>query len=424
MNILIIGSGGREHALALKLKESNIENRLYCNPGNPGTKQISDNISFDFSNKDTLINFCKEKMIDLVVVGPEQPLADGISDILKENNINCFGPSKYASQLESSKSFAKDFMDEFNIPTAKYKTFESKDLSDCSRYIENSEMPIVIKADGLAGGKGVYITDNKDDAKNIVEDFFNGKFGEASKKIVIEQFLNGIEASIFAICDGSDFKLLPASQDYKRAKDGDLGLNTGGMGSFSPTPFVNQELLNKVKVKIVKPVLAGMKARKQKFSGCLFIGIMIVVEEPYVIEFNVRFGDPETQSVLSLIEGDLANLFLSATRGAIDKNSIFIKKDKYACTVILASYGYPESFNKGFEIKGLQNNSSLKDKYIFHAGTKEDNNKIVNSGGRVLGVTAVANSLKEAKENAYNLAEGIHFENKYFRNDIADSAIK
>jgi phosphoribosylamine--glycine ligase len=315
-------------------------------------------------------------------------------------------------------------MDEFNIPTAKYRTFEAKDLSDCGRYIDKSDMPIVIKADGLAGGKGVYITDNKEEAKNIVEDFFDGKFGEASKKIVVEQFLDGVEASIFAICDGEDFVLLPASQDYKRAKDGDLGLNTGGMGSFSPTPFVDDVILQKVRDKVVKQVLIGMKSRKNRFVGCLFVGIMIVEGEPFVIEFNVRFGDPETQSVLSLIEGDLANLFYSASRGAIEKNSISIKKDKYACTVILASNGYPEDFSNGFEIKGLQNNSTLKDRFIFHAGTKEANNKIVNNGGRVLGITAIASTLKEAKDNAYNLAEGIHFENMYYRKDIGDSAIE
>lgn len=424
MNILVLGNGGREHALSLKLHESNDENKIFCNPGNPGTKQVAENVSFDFKDDKTLISFCKSNQIELVVVGPEQPLADGIADTLNQNNINCFGPSKYASQLESSKSFAKEFMDEFNIPTAKYKTFEAKDLSDCGRYIDSSDMPIVIKADGLAGGKGVYITDNKEEAKNIIEDFFNGKFGEASKKIVIEQFLNGVEASIFAICDGEDFILLPASQDYKRAKDGDLGLNTGGMGSFSPTPFVDEEIIRKVNENIVKRVLSGMKSRNNSFVGCLFVGIMIVDGEPFVIEFNVRFGDPETQSVLSLLEGNLGNLFLTAAKGDIEKSSISIKKDKFACTVILASDGYPESFTKGFEIIGLQNNSSLKDKFIFHAGTKEDNDKIVNNGGRVLAITAIANTLKEAKENAYNLAEGIHFENKYYRKDIADSAIK
>lgn len=424
MNILLIGSGGREHALALKLHESDNDNNIYCNPGNPGTTQVAENVIFDIQNEKTLVNFCRNNRIHLVVVGPEQPLADGIADILRHNNINCFGPSKYASQLESSKSFAKEFMDEFNIPTAKYRTFEAKDLSDCGRYIDKSDMPIVIKADGLAGGKGVYITDNKEEAKDIVEDFFDGKFGEASKKIVVEQFLNGVEASIFAICDGEDFVLLPASQDYKRAKDGDLGLNTGGMGSFSPTPFVNDLILQKVRDKVVKQVLIGMKSRKNSFVGCLFVGIMIVDGEPFVIEFNVRFGDPETQSVLSLIEGNLANLFYSASRGAIEKNSISIKKDKYACTVILASDGYPEDFSNGFEIKGLQNNSTLKDRFIFHAGTKEANNKIVNNGGRVLGITAIASTLKEAKDNAYNLAEGIHFENMYYRKDIGDSAIK
>lgn len=424
MNILVIGNGGREHALALKLSQSNKNNKIYCNPGNPGTKEVGENVNFDYHNEKTIINFCLAKNIDLVVIGPEQPLADGLADILRKNNINCFGPSKYASQLESSKSFAKEFMDEYNIPTAKYQTFEPKDLSDCGRYIDKSDMPIVIKADGLAGGKGVYITDNKEEAKNIVEDFFGGKFGEASKKIVIEQFLKGVEASIFAICDGNDFILLPPSQDYKRAKDGDLGLNTGGMGSFSPTSFVDNKLIIKIKERIARPVIEGMKNRNESFIGCLFIGIMIVENEPYVIEFNVRFGDPETQSVLALIEGDLSSLFLSASKGKLLKNSISIKKDKYACTVILASDGYPEEFNKGFEIKGLQNNSTLIDRFIFHAGTKEDNHRIVNNGGRVLGITAIANTLKEAKENAYGLAEGIDFENKYYRKDIADSAIK
>lgn len=418
MNILVIGSGGREHALSFKLYQSG-NNKVYCNPGNPGTEQFAKNVSFDINDEHDLISFCENESVDLVVVGPEQPLADGIVDILNKHRINCFGPNKYASQLESSKSFAKQFMEEFNIPTAGYKVF-SKDQKELAyEYIDSFSSHIVLKADGLAGGKGVFICNSKEEAKSTLDEFFEGKFSSASETVVIEEFLNGVEASVFAICDGEDYVLLPPSQDYKRAKEGDQGLNTGGMGSFAPTPYVNKDVLDKIAKEIVEPTLKGMKARGTKFKGCLFCGLMISNNQPKVIEFNVRFGDPETQSVLSLINGDLAELFLSASKGTINKNSVYIKKKKAACTVILASEGYPESYRKGFEIKGLKNNTELVDKFIFHAGTKIIDGLTVNSGGRVLGVTAIADTIEEAKNNAYDLVKGIDFENKYFRKDIA-----
>jgi phosphoribosylamine--glycine ligase len=418
MNILVIGSGGREHALSFKLYQSG-NNNVYCNPGNPGTEQFAKNVSFDINDEHDLISFCENENVDLVVVGPEQPLADGIVDILNKHKINCFGPNKYASQLESSKSFAKQFMDEFNIPTAGYKVF-SKDQKELAyKYIDSFNSHIVLKADGLAGGKGVFICNSKDEAKLTLDEFFEGKFSSASETVVIEEFLNGVEASVFAICDGDDYVLLPPSQDYKRAKEGDQGLNTGGMGSFAPTPYVNKDVLDKIAKEIVEPTLRGMKVRGSEFKGCLFCGLMIYNNQPKVIEFNVRFGDPETQSVLSLIDGNMAELFLSASKGNINKSSISIKKNKAACTVILASKGYPESYHKGFEIKGLKNNTELKDRFIFHAGTKKSNGQIINNGGRVLGITAIAKSIEEAKNNAYDLVMGIDFENKYFRKDIA-----
>lgn len=418
MNILVIGSGGREHALGFKLYNTG-ENKVFCNPGNPGTEQFAENVRFDINDEHDLISFCESNSIDLVVVGPELPLADGIVDTLNKHIINCFGPNKYASQLESSKSFAKQFMKEFDIPTAGYKVFDKNEKDSAYAYIDTFNSQIVLKADGLAGGKGVFICNSKVEAKATLDEFFDGKFSEASETVVIEEFLNGVEASVFAICDGEDYVLLPPSQDYKRAKDGDLGLNTGGMGSFAPTPYVNKEVLDKIAKQVVEPTLKGMKARGTEFKGCLFCGLMVYDNQAKVIEFNVRFGDPETQSVLSLLEGDLAELFLSASKGRINKKSISIKKNKAACTVILAAEGYPESYNKGFIIKGLKNNSELVNKYIFHAGTKNVDGNTVNSGGRVLAVTAIANTISEAKDNAYNLAEGIEFENKYFRNDIA-----
>ncbi len=418
MNILVIGSGGREHALGFKLYNTG-ENKVFCNPGNPGTEQFAENFRFDINDEHELISFCENNNIDLVVIGPEQPLADGIVDTLNKHIINCFGPNKYASQLESSKSFAKKFMEEFDIPTAGYKVFDKNEKDSAYAYIDTFNSQIVLKADGLAGGKGVFICNSKTEAKTTLDEFFEGKFSEASETVVIEEFLNGVEASVFAICDGEDYVLLPPSQDYKRAKDGDLGLNTGGMGSFAPTPYVNREVLDKIAKQVVEPTLKGMKARGTEFKGCLFCGLMVYDNQAKVIEFNVRFGDPETQSVLSLLDGDLAELFLSASKGRINKKSISIKKNKSACTVILAAEGYPESYNKGFIIKGLKNNSELVNKYIFHAGTKNVDGNTVNSGGRVLAVTAIANSISEAKDNAYNLAEGIEFENKYFRNDIA-----
>jgi phosphoribosylamine--glycine ligase len=419
MNILVLGSGGREHALGFKLHESG-ENKIFCNPGNPGTEQFAVNIIFNINDEHELISFCEDNNIELVVVGPEQPLADGIADTLNKHIINCFGPNKYASQLESSKSFAKKFMEEFDIPTAKYKVFNKNEKNAAYDYIDTFTSNIVLKADGLAGGKGVFICNSKSEAKNTLDEFFEGKFSSASETVLIEEFLNGVEASVFAICDGEDYILLPPSQDYKRAKDGDLGLNTGGMGSFAPTPHVNKEILQKIAKQIVEPTLKGMKARGTEFKGCLFCGLMIFENKAKVIEFNVRFGDPETQSVLSLLDGDLAELFLSASKGSINKNAISVKKNQSACTVILASEGYPKTYHKGFEIKGLKNNTDLIDKYIFHAGTKKIKDKTVNNGGRVLAITAIAPTIKEAKENAYNLVEGIEFENKYFRNDIAE----
>src|SRR6056300_93610 len=269
MNILVLGSGGREHALGFKLHESG-ENKIFCNPGNPGTEQCAVNIIFNINDEHELISFCEDNNIELVVVGPEQPLADGIADTLNKHIINCFGPNKYASQLESSKSFAKKFMEEFDIPTAKYKVFNKNEKNAAYDYIDTFTSNIVLKADGLAGGKGVFICNSKSEAKNSLDEFFEGKFSSASETVLIEEFLNGVEASVFAICDGEDYILLPPSQDYKRAKDGDLGLNTGGMGSFAPTPHVNKEILQKIAKQIVEPTLKGMKARGTEFKGCLF----------------------------------------------------------------------------------------------------------------------------------------------------------
>lgn len=417
MNILLIGSGGREHAIAYALKNSKSCDKIYATPSNPGINQIAEQSNINISNFKEIANYCKINNIELVVIGPEKPLAEGITDYLVANNINVFGPLKYAAQLESSKDFAKNLMKKYNIPTASYKTFSYKEFDDAHRYIDLHTLPIVIKADGLAAGKGVIIADTHKEAHKTIDNIFDGKFGEAGKKIVIEEFLRGEEASVFAICDGQDYVTLAPAQDHKRIGEGDTGLNTGGMGSYAPAPIVNETVLNKVKSEIIEPVLKAMNDENSPFIGCLYCGLMIENNQPKVVEFNVRFGDPEIQSVLSLFDGDFAKLLFSASIGKIDKSSIKETEKGYAACVVLASEGYPESYNKEYVIKGL--NSDFDDEVnIFHAGTKEDNDNLITSGGRVLGITAKADSFDCAFDKVYNSIAKIKFENKYFRKDI------
>ncbi len=423
MNILLIGSGGREHSIALSLSKSESTEKIYCTPGNPGIANLSEIVELNISSHIDVSTFCKLKNIDLVVIGPEQPLAEGLSDYLRTSNINVFGPSQFAAQLETSKDFAKSIMFKYNIPTAFYRTFDLSQYDDAHQYIDLHSLPIVLKADGLAAGKGVIIAESHSEAHEALNIIFNGEFGNAGSKVVIEEFMQGEEASVFAICDGTNYFILPSAQDHKRIFEGDLGKNTGGMGAYSPAPIVDIELMQKVENQIIKPLLNGMMNEGHPYIGCLYCGLMIKDNNPKVVEFNARFGDPETQVVLPLLEGDFAKLLYSASISDLDLYAVRIAQNKYSVCVVLASNGYPDKFEKGFEINGIS--EAEKDgAIIFQAGTKLNNGKIVTSGGRVLGVTSIGSSLEDAVSKAYNAVEKIEFSNKYYRNDIAHKALK
>lgn len=423
MKIALIGSGGREHALAVKIAESKSCAKLYILPGNPGTKQIGENVPIDQNDHRRIIQFCLEQNIDLVVVGPEKPLIDGLTDLLKEKGIKVFGPSKKAARIEGEKSFAKNLMKEYNIPTAEFEIFHKDNYEDAVIYLHKVNYPIVIKADGIATGKGVIIAESFDDAKEVlIKCFVNSSFGSAGDKVVIEEFMTGQEASIFAITDGRKFVILPAAQDHKRIYDEDKGKNTGGMGAYAPTPFVNEQELAIISEKIIEPTLQAMNEKSNSFVGCLYCGLMMTNQGPKVVEFNCRFGDPETQVVMPLIDGDFVELLYSTACGKINKEAVKYNGGTSVC-VVAASKGYPDKFEIGFEIKGLENNQqNIK---VFHAGTTEENGKILTNGGRVLNVTSFTekNNLIEAKGIAYNHIAKIHFEGMYYRKDISDKAI-
>lgn len=423
MNILIIGSGGREHALVHKLAQSPSAGKIYCSPGNPGIFTIALNPNINSNDFKEISEFCQNNKINLVVVGPEQPLSEGITDYLRNEGINVFGPTKAAAMLESSKGFAKDFMQKFKIPTASYRRFTSGEKESAIKYTLEGKFPVVIKADGLAAGKGVIIAETKEEAIKTIEEIFGGSFGTAGSSIVVEEFLQGEEASILAITDGKDFITLAPSQDHKRIFDGDRGKNTGGMGAYAPAPIVDVYILEKVKSKILKPAIDGMKLEGSPFTGCLYAGLMISGGEPYVIEFNVRFGDPETQAVLSVFEGDFAQLLYSSAIGKLDVNTITNPANGHSCCVIIASQGYPDKYEKGFEISGISKAES-KGAVVFHAGTSIKDNKLVNTGGRVLGVCGLGGTLKESIENAYRGIKSIYFENMFYRNDIGKKGLK
>lgn len=422
LNILLIGSGGREHALALGLSKSESCGNLYAIPGNPGMFELAERFESDLSNFNQLVEDSKKHKINLIVVGPEQPLAEGLADIFRENSIAVFGPSKFAAQLESSKSFAKDLMKEYDVPTAKYASFDKEEIQSAKDFINQFERPPVIKADGLAGGKGVLIPNTFDEAKQFIEDVFSGKFGSAGDLIVIEEFMEGEEASVFAVCDGEDFITLAPSQDHKRAYDNDKGENTGGMGAYAPAKIVTEKVLNQVKKDIIKPVLRAIKEKGDSFIGCLYCGLMIKDEYARVVEFNVRFGDPETQSVLSIFEGDLAGLFYSAAIGKIDKANVKNIASAFACNVVLASEGYPAAYEKGKFITGLEN-AKENGAEIYHAGTKLKDGKLLTNGGRVIAVNYKADSLEKAIEGAYEAVNKICFDNIYYRNDIGKKGL-
>lgn len=424
MNVAIIGSGGREHALALSISKSNLLDRLFCLPGNPGTNKIATNIQIGINEFEKILHFCKENKIDLVVIGPEQPLVDGLSDYLRDENINVFGPSSYAAKIESSKSFAKSLMNKLSVPTASYREFNSNEFNSAIDYLNDCKFPVVIKADGLAAGKGVIICEKLDDAINTIKEFSVDKiFGEAGQKYLIEEFMSGEEASIFAITDGENFITLPAAQDHKRIGENDTGKNTGGMGAYAPAPLISRELEEEAQHKIFRPIIKQLKKEGHPFIGCLYAGLMITKEGPKVVEFNCRFGDPETQVVLPILDGDLLKLLFSAATGKLDMEAVRYSGGCSVC-VVAASEGYPDKFEKGFEITGLDIDDPQI--IIYHAGTTEKEGKILTNGGRVLGITSVLknNNLFEARRKAYEAIKKINFKNIYYRKDIASKALR
>jgi phosphoribosylamine---glycine ligase len=421
MNILLIGSGGREHTLAWKLKQSPLCDKLFIAPGNAGTALCGTNLAITVSDFDAIAEACLKNSIDMIVVGPEEPLVKGIYDFFQNKegleHVKVIGPSKAASQLEGSKAFAKSFMQRHNIPTAAYGEFTADKYLEGVEYIKSQTPPIVLKADGLAAGKGVLICMNHLEACSEFElMLLRSKFGEAGKKVVIEQFLKGIELSIFVLTDGKSYVLLPEAKDYKRIGEADAGLNTGGMGAVSPLPFVNKAFLKKVKEKIIEPTIAGLKKDQLDYKGFIFLGLMNDNGEPNVIEYNCRLGDPETEVVIPRIKNDLVELLLATAEQRLDK--IRIETDERAvATVVAVSGGYPGDYKKGMVISGLQE-PPLQNSIVFHSGTKNENGHIVSNGGRVLAVTSFGENIAEAVEQSNYVLEQLDFEGMYYRTDI------
>ncbi|MDO4728322.1 MAG: phosphoribosylamine--glycine ligase [Bacteroidota bacterium] len=419
MNILLLGSGGREHALAYKIVQSQRCKKLYVAPGNAGTSVIANNVSIDVNDFAQLKIFSIENDINMVVVGPEDPLVRGIYDFFENDpelkNIKVIGPSKEGAKLEGSKEYAKEFLIENNIPTAKYKSFDAASIEQGYAFLEELTPPFVLKADGLAQGKGVLIIDNLDDAKQeLAKMLLENKFGSASAKVVIEEFLSGIELSCFVLTDGKNYKILPTAKDYKRVGEGDKGLNTGGMGAVSPVPFADAEFMQKIEEKIVKPTIQGLQKRHITYKGFVFIGLIKVGNEPYVIEYNVRMGDPETEVVMPRVQSDLVAVFEALDTQELDKINLEINP-KSAVTVMLVSGGYPEDYQKGKRITGID---KVQDSVVFHAGTKLEGADVLTSGGRVLAVTSLADDFRKALEISYNNIQKINFDKMYYRSDI------
>ncbi len=423
MKVLVIGSGGREHTLTYYLSKSPLCTEIFAAQGNPGIFQIAKKADINPNNFDEVVQICLNKKIDLVIIGPEKPLEAGLSDKLREYSINVFGPSKQAALIESSKAFAKEFMKKNKIPTASYEIFNKNQIDDAIQYIRTQEHPVVIKADGLAAGKGVIIPKSIDESIKTIRDIFDGLFGSSGETVVIEEFLNGDEASIFAITDGDEYITLAPSQDHKRIFDDDKGPNTGGMGAYAPTDLINDVIMDKINVQIFTQAINGLRNNGTPFIGCLYAGLMIKDNQPYVVEFNARFGDPETQAVLTVFEGDLLKLLYSAATGKLDKSAVTNISNGFSCCVVLASDGYPEHYQTGFPIFGLEHIDD-KNTMIFHSGTSIINNQLVTAGGRVLCVTTLADSLKEAIDKTYSVINKIKFNNMIYRNDIGQKGLK
>jgi phosphoribosylamine--glycine ligase len=418
MNVLILGSGGREHAFAHSMVKSPLLDKLFVAPGNAGTASIAHNIDLSLSDFEGISAFAKAEKISTIIVGPEAPLVDGIYDFFQQEGhegIQVIGPSKQGAVLEGSKEFAKEFMQRHDIPTAAYQSFTASEVEQGKEFLAGLNAPYVLKADGLAGGKGVLIIDDLSEAQSSLEEMLRGgKFGAASNKVVIEEFLDGIEMSVFVMTDGNSYKIMPTAKDYKRIGDGDTGLNTGGMGAVSPVPFADDELMQKVEQRIIKPTVDGLKNENITYNGFIFIGLMIVDKEPFVIEYNVRMGDPETEVVLPLIKSDLLEHLSAFAKAELHKQQLEID-ERSATTVMAVSGGYPENYEKGKTITGLEN---VEGSIVFHAGTSEKNGEVVTSGGRVLAVTSFGDDFKSALKKSYENLDKIDFDGIYYRKDI------
>lgn len=416
MKVLIVGSGGREHAIAWSVSQSKRVDKIYCAPGNGGIAQIAECVNITAMEFDKLADFAEENEIDLTIIGMDDPLVGGIVDVFEERGLRVFGPRKNAAIIEGSKSFSKDLMKKYNIPTCHYETFHSPE--EALLYLGGCNFPIVLKADGLALGKGVLICQNLEEAEaGIATLMLDKQFGDAGDTVVIEDFMVGREASVLCFCDGTHIKPMTSAQDHKRAKDGDQGLNTGGMGTFSPSPFYTEEIQKFCEEKIYQPTMDAMKAEGRDFVGILFVGLMMTADGPKVLEYNARFGDPEAQVVLPRMKNDLIDVIEACIDGTLDQVDLQFEDNAAVC-VVLASDGYPVAYEKGLPITGLDEFKKHEGYYCFHAGTKFDGDQIVTNGGRVLGVTAKGATLKEARANAYKATEWVKFDNKYMRHDI------
>ena len=419
MNVLVLGSGGREHALSWKIAQSSLCEKLFIAPGNAGTAQLGENVNISATDFESLKTFVIDNEIEMLVVGPEDPLVKGIYDFFKNDEVLSevcvIGPSQEGAQLEGSKEYSKQFMQRHDIPTAAYDSFTKDSLNEGYDFLETLSPPYVLKADGLAAGKGVLIINDLEEAKRELKAMLtDAKFGDASSKVVIEEYLDGIELSVFVLTDGNNYKILPSAKDYKRIGEGDTGLNTGGMGAISPVPFADKFFIERVEDRIIKPTIKGLQEEEIEYKGFIFIGLMNVNGDPKVIEYNVRMGDPETEVVIPLIKSDLLNLFKGISNGTFGEQDFYVDED-VATTVMLVSGGYPESYEKGKGISGLE---EVENSIVFHAGTRKEEDKVLTNGGRVMAITSFGRTIEEALSKSFDNAERVKFDGKYYRKDI------